>query len=385
VRNPPSNFELQSPETQQGRLLAALHAAKSGTWKWDILEDRVTWDEPLAAIYGVDIGASAKTANEFISFVHPDDRSRIAGLLQSVLENGTDAEYEFRTLLPDGKVTWIYDRSKLIRDESGRPLYMIGACLDVTARKLAEQALINSETRLALATSAAELGIWDWDLTTNEMLYSPRAKEIYGFALELPVTHGQVRAATHPEDLPRTSRMAKNALDPSVRSQEPYEYRIIRPDGSVRWVLAHGQVVFEPAGEASRAVRYVGTIQDITVRRQTETALRDSESRLRLAVDAGRMAIWEYDVATESMLPSPELNKLLGFPTDATPSLEALRSGYHPAEQNLVRNAGAEALARGERFFEVEYRLSVEMMLRYVGFCCALKSKWARRKSHGAL
>jgi PAS domain S-box-containing protein len=210
--------------------------------------------------------------------------------------------------------------------------------------------------RLDLAARAANLGIWDWDLTAQTMTYSDRAKAIYGFSPDHPVTHEQVRNATHPDDRSRTSDMVRRALDPRTREREPYEYRIVWSDGSIRWVLAHGQAMFETVDGMEKAVRYVGTIQDITRQRKTERALKESETRLRLALDAGRIAVWDYVVATEALILSPELKRLLGYAEDADPSVEELREGYHPEDRERVRTAGAEALARGQRFFQIEYR-----------------------------
>jgi len=220
------------------------------------------------------------------------------------------------------------------------------------------RSLADAEARLALATRAAGIGIWDWDLRTNAITYSDRAKEICGFPLDQPVTYEQVRGVTHPEDLPRTSAMARRALDPDKREQEPYEYRLLPADGSVRWVLAYGQAIFQNNDGVVRATRYVGTIQDISARHHTEAQLRDSESRLRLAVDAAKMAIWEYDVLTEKTTFSPELVKLFGFAEGSHPSIDDLRARYLPGEQGRVRAAGREALERGETYFECEYQIA---------------------------
>src|SRR5579872_3449395 len=97
----------------------------------------------------------------------------------------------------------------------------------------AEAQLAESQARLELATSAAGMGIWDWDLRTNTFLYSARAREICGFPPEGEITYEMVRAATHPQDFPRTSAQARRAIDPGIRSKEPYEYRILLPDGAV--------------------------------------------------------------------------------------------------------------------------------------------------------
>jgi PAS domain S-box-containing protein len=213
-----------------------------------------------------------------------------------------------------------------------------------------------SEARLALAAEAAGLGIWEWDLATNRFVYSARAKAICGFDPGQEPTYEDVRRVTHPSDFPRTSAAAQRALDPALRERPVYEYRVVRPDGTERRVIAHGRAVFDRVGREERAVRYIGTLQDVTEQWEAAEALRESESRLRLAVEAGRMAVWEYDVATGGVSGSPELNRLLGFPEDATPSAAEMRARYWPGEHDRLQAIGQEALARGERFFEAEYR-----------------------------
>ncbi len=220
----------------------------------------------------------------------------------------------------------------------------------------AQAALATSEARLELATSAGDIGIWDWDVRTNEMVYSERAKALFGFPAHAPVTFEQVRDATHPDDLPTTSAMARRALDPERREREPYEYRIVRPDGSIRWVLANGQAIFTDIGGKATAIRYIGTVQDITARKDQEEALRASESRLRLAIDAGRMAVWEFDPATDKVVGSPELNRILGFPPDTSPSIAEMRTRYAPGEQERLARVAQEAIQRGDHHFEIEYR-----------------------------
>jgi len=123
-------------ELANERLMAALKASRSGTWRWDIVQDRVHWDEALLRVYG--IAEAPTTVAEFALLIHPDDRERIVASVQACLAGGSELEYEFRTLA-GGRERWIYDRSSLVRDDAGRPLYMTGACIDVTERKRVEQ------------------------------------------------------------------------------------------------------------------------------------------------------------------------------------------------------------------------------------------------------
>jgi len=132
---PKSQKEL---EQANERLMAALKASRCGTWRWDIVIDRVEWDEALCSVYGIAPGAAPTSAGAFLAMIHAEDRERVLGVLQTALQDGSDVEYEFRAVV-NGRVTWIYDRSSVVRNEAGQPLYMTGACLDVTDRKRMEQ------------------------------------------------------------------------------------------------------------------------------------------------------------------------------------------------------------------------------------------------------
>jgi PAS domain S-box-containing protein len=131
----------------------------------------------------------------------------------------------------------------------------MGTNLDVTAVDAASLSLEESRARLELATTAARLGIWDWDLLGNRFIYSARAKEICGFHPDQEVTYELIRAVTHPQDWPHTSAHAQRALDPGVREGCPYEHRLLRADGSERWVLAYGEATFAEVAGQLRAVR----------------------------------------------------------------------------------------------------------------------------------
>lgn len=120
------------------RLVAALKALRAGTWRWDIPADRIEWDEALSQVYGLPHAEAPRTSGAFLKLIHPDDRERCGKLLATLLEGGSEIEYEFRAVVGD-RIAWIYDRSSLVRDAEGRPAYMTGACLDVTARKRIEE------------------------------------------------------------------------------------------------------------------------------------------------------------------------------------------------------------------------------------------------------
>lgn len=120
------------------RLVAALKASRSGTWRWNIAEDLVEWDEALCDVYGIAPEAAPKTSREFLALIHPDDRAQAWERISACLAGQGDADYQFRALVGD-EVRWIYDRSALFRNPDGSPAYMMGACQDITERRRIEE------------------------------------------------------------------------------------------------------------------------------------------------------------------------------------------------------------------------------------------------------
>ena len=236
-------------------------------------------------------------------------------------------------------------------------LLVVSFIVSVTLPSLALATAVASRDRAIaeqdLAVRAGEIGIWDWNLLTNEIVYSEQAKSIFGFPAGRPVTFEQVRDATHPEDLPNTSAMGRRARDPTLRETTPYEYRIVRPDGAERWVLANGRAIFE----GDRAVRYLGTIRDITDRKLLTKDLEETYAKLGLAMSAGRLAVWEFRAADRTLVGSPELNVLLGFPRDQILTTDEYRSRCAPGEYDRIRRLALAAIRDRETFMEAEVQL----------------------------
>jgi PAS domain S-box-containing protein len=130
-------------------LRLAGEAGGFGTWEWHIPTNRVVWSASLETIHGLTPGSFAGTFEAFQKDMHPDDRARVLDAIARTLEHGEDHEIEYRILDGAGGVRWVEGRGKLFRNAAGAPARMIGVCMDVTARKRAEQALRDSEQRFA--------------------------------------------------------------------------------------------------------------------------------------------------------------------------------------------------------------------------------------------
>jgi PAS domain S-box-containing protein len=125
----------------QERLRAALDAAGTGTFRWNMRTNAIDWDDNLARLFGLPGGSAVGTLAEFVELVHPDDRPRVLDACDRSCRLGADFVEEFRVVWPDGTVRWLSDRGRTYAGADGRPHYMTGGCVDVTLRRQREDAL----------------------------------------------------------------------------------------------------------------------------------------------------------------------------------------------------------------------------------------------------
>jgi PAS domain S-box-containing protein len=292
----------------------------------------------------------------FMEQIHLDDRPGVMDAWSQARQTVAGYQAEYRLRAVDGSYTWMIDTASPHLANDGSLLGYVGSIIKNAHRKSMELAKEAGERRLRVATHAAGLGIWEWDLKTNQFLFSDTARAIFGFNAGDVFTFEAIEAVMHPEDLDHVRSLSASALDPSRRGSEPYRYRIIRPDGEVRWIQAHGEALFSESDGMEQAVSYIGTFRDITEQTEYENRILDSEERLRLAIEAGGIAVWELNLSDNTVTHSPELNRLYGFPTDLHPTIAEFQSRYAPGERERLEEMGRDASARGETELVTEVR-----------------------------
>jgi PAS domain S-box-containing protein len=178
------------------------------------------------------------------------------------------------------------------------------------SRQHAEAALANTQERYELAVRGSKDGLWDWDITNNRVINSPRWKQMLGYdEQELPDDTGVWDALLHPDD----QAFAFDALNDYLAgrtSEYEIEYRMRHKDGSYRWVLARGFALRDADGIA---YRMAGSHSDITIRKNAEEALRESETALAEAQKVAQIGSWRLDITSRRYLWSKQLYLLYGF------------------------------------------------------------------------
>jgi PAS domain S-box-containing protein len=141
----------RSIKESEERLRAALDASETGVFRWDIRTGALDWDDNLHRLFGRAPGDKVKTLEAFLAIVHPDERDEVIERCRLCAQEGADFEMEFRVIWPDGTLRWLYDRGKTVPDAAGIPLYMTGACVDITERKRREAQIEALNVRLRRA------------------------------------------------------------------------------------------------------------------------------------------------------------------------------------------------------------------------------------------
>jgi PAS domain S-box-containing protein len=142
--------------------------------------------------------------------------------------------------------------------------------VEVTAQVRARQAVERLEERLRLALESADVGTWDMDVAGPALAWDARCRQIYGLGPDDPVDFDSVLDQLYGEDRARVEETVRRALDPTGTGEFEAEYRVVQPSGAVRWAQARGRAVFRGEGGARRAVRFAGTIIDVTEGKRAE-------------------------------------------------------------------------------------------------------------------
>jgi len=298
--------------TSEERLRMGQWAAHIGTFDLNLRTGVNIWTRETEALYGLPPGGFGGTLTAFENLIHPDDRKRIIELTREMLmrtRQPQPAEGEWRVVWPDGSVHWIAGRGQVVMDESGEPSRMLGVNMDITERKLAEQELAIASERLHLAINSGSLGGWDYNLKTGKKVWFGKTQAQLGMAPdEPPGSFEESWDRIHKDDREHLQHALRVARDKHEQFTE--EFRVVWRDGTTRWVQSQGRYFYAANGEPERLL---GLSVDITQSKKAEQALRESEQRLRLATQAGRMYAYDWDVSKNVVVRTSEHVKILGL------------------------------------------------------------------------
>jgi len=233
---------------------------------------------------------NALPPEQFAEFFHPDDRAAIAEHMEQIalLPDGEVLEIEYRFKAAGGQWIWCLSRDAVFdRDQRGNVRQFIGTFLDITDRRSAEEQIRQARARLEIALQSGNIGIWDWNMATNEVYFSPEWKAQLGYADdELAGAYEEWESRLHPDDRARTLQALREYIEGRT-DQYVVEFRLRHRDGSYRWILARGEMVHDRLG---KPVRMTGCHLDLTDHRQLEEQFLQSQKMEAIGQLAGGVA-----------------------------------------------------------------------------------------------
>jgi PAS domain S-box-containing protein len=301
-----------------------LAGGKVGLWDWDIVTNEVKWTAAIFMIHGVDPATFQVTLDSFTNLIHPDDLSRVQTAIKQALEKDLPYELEFRIRRPDGKEAWVFTNATVIRQD-GRPIRMIGATLDITARRQAE----NHSRWLAAIVDSSGDAIVSKDLNGTITSWNPGAQRLFGY------TAREIIGRPVTVLIPAERKEEETGIIDRVRRgerTEHYETVRQRKDGT----LVEVSLTVSPIKDAGgRIVGASKIARDISDRKKAQEALRTSEERFRLLANHAPVGIFLSDQKGNCVFVNERWCEMSGR-THAEAQGDGWATGLHPEDRERV-------------------------------------------------
>ena len=279
VENITASKQAEQKLKEQAALLDLAHDAVIVR---DLQAHVVFWNRGAKDTYGWSAEeASGRIVNELLQTTFPIPLQEI----ETVVRERGQWEGELMHRTRAGKTIVVASRWSVQRDQYGAPRSYLEINRDITARKHAEAELKVQTERLSLATRAASIGVWDWDLRTNLTVWDNTLFEMFGIPRMVPMPYENWARLVHPDDLPNAEASLERTI--RLKTQDYMEFRIIRPDGSLRHISSAQGLVLDEHGNP---IRMVGVGVDITERKRMEAQLAVTARLSALGMMAGGVA-----------------------------------------------------------------------------------------------
>ncbi|MDH5325554.1 MAG: PAS domain-containing protein [Gammaproteobacteria bacterium] len=264
-----AEFEHVIREREQ-MLAAAQRLAKLGSWILDYRNGSLHWSEEVYRIFELDPKTTTPSYELFLQMVHPDDRELVQQAYDNSLQDRNDYSVLHRLCLEGKREKWLHERGETSFDSQGHPIRSIGYVHDVTERKLIEKELRDSEQRFDISQTFGNIGSFEWNIVTNQVLWSTQMWSILGLDRSIPPSFDAYIERVHPDDVDILQKAVLQCVE--TATDVDITYRLIHPGGELHWV--RGRANIQHNGETKRML---GIIIDIDKQKLAE----DEQSRLQ--------------------------------------------------------------------------------------------------------
>jgi diguanylate cyclase (GGDEF)-like protein/PAS domain S-box-containing protein len=291
--------------SRESRWNSALINSESGVWDQNMSTGVFYGSDTWRSIRGMAPDDPIETNHErWLELIHPDDRDRVIFSIER--QNAGDPEFavfEYREKHKDGHWVWIECRGAAVdRDADGNPIRIVGIDNDISTRKAAEFALEKMSRRLKLALEASHIGVFEVDFETRQTTWDDRMYSIFNVSKDQDIViDGVWEKMVHPEDLPRVQKNVEFHVARLTAFSD--EYRIIMPDGKLRYIRARTLPFIDNSGHARMVGANWDVTDDIVLQRELERAKNLAEAR-NLELEEAKNSI-EYNAMHDYLTELP--------------------------------------------------------------------------------
>ena len=278
---------LETVQQKEAELRKAQRLAKLGNWGWDLETDAVTWSEELYRIAGRDPNLPAVSYEKHSQLYTPESWERLRRVVEEALQTGTPYELDLEMIRSDGTKRWLIARGEVRRNGLGRIMELHGTVQDITERKRAEEELRESEEKFRSVFRDAGVGMAIVSPEGGFLAGNEAFSRFIGYTEE-ELLGKTVQSITHPEDWPMFSKRLNLALTDGA-SFQGVQKRCLHKNGQVLCGECSASLIRDLDGKPQY---FVAEVLDVTERKRTEEALRESEKRFRLVADTAPALIW---------------------------------------------------------------------------------------------
>lgn len=305
-----------------------------GSWTYDILKDEVFCTEGIYHILESSPENFDSKLEHLYSYVHPDDIEKLKGAIQNALE-GREYDLEYRIITSNGKEKYIYEKVKVLLSENRKPAKIIGVMQDITERKIIENDLRVLGENSNQVQRMSGTGSWKYDVLKDEFYGTEEMYKIYGInPQDFTKDFKNALKLVHPEDQVKL----QSALEQHLAGKScEIEYRILQPDGTVKFVIAKAEPQFN---ERKEVIAVLGTLQDITEKKVLEEELRKNSYIISKTEALAHVGSWEMDVVNKKIYWSEEAYRIYGIaPEEYDGTYEVFLKFVHPDDRTLVEKS----------------------------------------------
>ncbi len=342
---------LRTSEATAALWVRAVDLAAVALWRLDLVNRRVYFSDWGYTMLGLDPVSDKLSVEQLRDLIHPDDRAAVVAAAEEATRTRAVVDVEARYLHRSGHYRNLYTRRVAEYDAQGNAIGLSGVTIDMTEQIAERERAQAYALRIDRVTNAAGVGIWSVDIETREVEWNEQMYRLYGLPRDTPPPNNDAwLQLVHPDDR-EIARNHRPVIGTGAQGLHA-EFRIVRPNGAVRWVASWSRR--EVLGNRELAF---GVNLDITSLQRTQAELRQTQERARLATESAGIGTWERDLRTGRAKWDAQMYRLRGLPVGPeTPPDDMRYAAYHPDDMENINRNKARAGKDGDSY-ENEFRV----------------------------